>query len=175
MKTTILIITLFCSICILNSYSQPEKGTYMLGGGASTSIDFYNGYNSFNISLYPDIGYFFSDNFAMGASLPLNVNIHEGYRNFGYGITPFFRYYFGPASDIMYFVTGAVGIRGLTSKYNDSSSSSSGVTGSAGAGGTYFLNRSIGLEVILGYTYSKWNESDASSDIDLSIGFQIYF
>ena len=175
MKTIVSISILICSICILNSYSQPDKGTYMLGGGASTGINFYNGYNSFNLSLYPDIGYFFSNNIAMGAYLPLAFNSYEAYRSFNYGITPFVRYYFGPPSEIMFFVTGAFGIRGVSSKYNNTSSSSSGVSGLAGVGGTYFLNESIGIEAMLGYTYSKWSESDPSSDIDLSIGFQIYF
>jgi hypothetical protein len=175
MKTTILIITFFCSACILNSYSQPEKGTYMLGGGASTGIDFYTDNNSFHISLYPDMGYFFTDNLAIGTYLPLSITLQENYRRFGYGLTPFFRYYFGPSSDIMYFVTGAFGISAYSTKYDDTSSSSSGVTAAGGAGGTYFLNESIGLEAILQYSYNKWEEADATSDITLSIGFQIFF
>ena len=175
MKTITLIITLFCSLCILNAHSQTEKGTLMLGGGASTGIDFNDDYNVFHISLSPDIGYFFSDDLAIGAYLPLGLTSYEGYRGFNYGITPFFRYYFGQTSDIMFFVTGGFGIRGWSSKYNDTSSSSSGVIGNAGVGGTYFLNESIGIEAILGYTYSKWSESDANSDIDLGVGFQIYF
>ena len=91
MKTTTLLITLLCSLCILNAHSQTEKGTYMLGGGASTGIDINDGPNVFHIALSPDIGYFFSDDLAIGAYLPLGFTSYEGYRGFNYGITPFFR------------------------------------------------------------------------------------
>jgi hypothetical protein len=175
MKTTILTVTLIFSLCILGSYGQPENGTYMLGGSAGTGYTLTSGSNSFNISLSPNLGYFFTDNLAIGASLPLSLYIQEDYTNLNYGFGPFFRYYFGQTSAIMYFVTGSFGISGYSIKYDDTSSSSSGITGKAGVGGTYFLNESIGLEAIFGYTYSKWEESDATSNIRLSLGFQIFF
>jgi quinol-cytochrome oxidoreductase complex cytochrome b subunit len=175
MKTTILIFISVCSLCILSSYGQPEKGTYMLGGSASTGYSITSGDNAFNISLAPNLGYFFSENLAIGASLPLSLYILKDYTNLNYGFAPFFRYYFGQSSAIMYFVTGSFGISGYSQKYDDTSSSSSSITGRAGFGGTYFLNESIGLEAIFGYTYNKWKESDATSNIGLSLGFQIYF
>lgn len=175
MKTTVLIVILIYCLCILGSYGQPEKGTYMLGGGASTGYTFTSGNNPFYMSLSPNLGYFFTNNLAIGASLPLSLYIQEDYTSLNYGFAPFFRYYFGQTSAIMYFFTGSFGISGYSSKYDDTSSSSSGIAGKAGVGGTYFLNESIGLEAILGYTYSKREESDATSNIALSLGFQIFF
>ncbi len=175
MKKLILICVLFCSLCVLNSFSQTEKGNYLLGGGASASIDFSNGSNTFYLWFSPNMGYFIIDKLTIGASLPLSFNSRENSRNFNYGITPFLRYYFGQPSDIMIFVTGAFGIKGSSSKYYDTTASSSGIEGRAGVGGTYFLNESIGLEALLGYTYNKWRDSDATSAIGLSIGFQFFF
>ncbi len=175
MKTTILTVTLICFLCILDSYGQPEKGTYMLGGGASTDIEFYDGNKTFHIYLYPNLGYFFTDNLAIGTYLPLSLRLQKDYSNINYGITPFFRYYFGQTSPLMWFVTGSFGISGYSLKYDDSSSSSSAIIGKAGIGGTYFLNKSIGLETILEYTYNKPKENDATSNIGLGLGLQIFF
>ena len=175
MKKLILIVTLFCYLCVLDSFSQTEKGNYLLGGATRALIEFNNGSNTFYLWFTPNMGYFITDNLAIGASLPLSLQTQEGYRIISYGITPNLRYYFGSPSDIMIFVTGAFGIRGRSSKYNDDSSSSSGITGLAGIGGTYFLNESIGLEAILEYNFNKWDESDLTSSVVLSLGFQIYF
>ena len=64
MKTTVIIVTFIFSLCNLNSNSQPEQGTYMLGGNANTGYTFESGSNTFNISLAPNLGYFFTDNLA---------------------------------------------------------------------------------------------------------------
>jgi hypothetical protein len=175
MKTKVLTTALLCSLVLLSSYGQTEKGTWMLGGGASTGLSFQTDNNSFSLAISPDIGYFMSDNLAIGANLPISFYSQENYRSIGYGITPFIRYYFGPPSEFMFFVTGAFGVSGWSSKYDDTTNSSSAITGSAGVGGTYFLNESIGLEIILGYTYDKTKDYDPSSNIALSAGFQIYF
>ncbi len=147
----------------------------MLGGGASTDLSFQSDNNLFSVTISPDMGYFLADNLALGAGIPLLLRTEENYRYVGYGITPFIRYYFGPPSGFMFFLTGAFGISGWSSKYDDTTNSSSSITGSAGVGGTYFLNESIGLEAILGYTYNKIKDYDPTSDISLSLGFQIYF
>ncbi|UCH13175.1 MAG: outer membrane beta-barrel protein [Bacteroidales bacterium] len=175
MKKLIFICVLFCSLCVLKAFNQTEKGNYLLGGGASASINFSNGSNTFYFALSPNMGYFIIDKLTIGASLPLSLFAREGNTTINYGITPNLRYYFGPPSDIMIFVTGAFGVKGSSTKFNDSSDSSSGIRGSAGIGGTYFLNESIGLEAILGYNFEKWAESDLNSAVVLSLGFQIYF
>jgi hypothetical protein len=175
MKTKVLTTALLCSLFLLSSYGQTEKGTWMLGGEASTDLSFQSNNNSFSVAISPGMGYFLADNLALGSGIPLLLITGENYRYIGYGITPFIRYYFGPPSEFMFFVTGAFGISGWSSKYDDTTNSSSAITGSAGVGGTYFLNESIGLEIILGYTYDKTKDYDPSSNIALSAGFQIYF
>jgi hypothetical protein len=175
MKTKVLIIALLSSLCLFGLYGQTEQGTWILGGGASTDLTFESDNNSFGIYVSPDIGYFVSDNLAVGSGIPLLLSTEENYRYIAYGISPFIRYYFGPPSELMFFVTGSFGINGRSSKYDDTTNSSSSITGRAGVGCTYFLNESIGLETILGYTYYKPKDYDPTSEISLSIGFQIYF
>jgi hypothetical protein len=175
MKTKVLTIALLSSLCLFGLYGQTEQGTWMLGGGASTGYHFQSDNNYFSIYLSPDMGYFLAENLVAGASIPLSLTIEEDYRSIGYGITPFIRYYFGPPSELMFFVTGSFGIDGWSSKYDDTTNSSTSITGNAGVGCTYFLNESIGLETILGYTYYKPKDYDPTSNISLSLGFQIYF
>ncbi len=174
MKTKALTIALLCSV-LLSSYGQTEKGTWMLGGGASTGMHFLADNNYFTISIHPAMGYFLADNLAAGASIPLSFLTEEDYRSISYGITPFIRYYFGPPSEFMFFIKGAFGIDGWSMIYDDTTESRTSITGSAGIGGTFFLNESIGLETILGYTYNKYTDYDPTSDISLSLGFRIYF
>ena len=173
MKKLILIYVLFCSLCVLNSHSQTEKGTYMLGGTGTTGFSFSEGHTSFRLYLTPGFGYFLSDNFVTGARIYLYLNTFEGHTYLNYGITPFARYYFGQGSKIRYFVTGAFGVEGSSSSNGDSSDTN--ITGNAGVGGVYFLNKSIGLETSLTYHYYRHDESYHSSLIMLSFGFQIYF
>jgi hypothetical protein len=178
MKTKVLTIALLCSLFLLSSlssYGQTEEGTWMLGGSASTGLYFQTDNNYFSLGISPSMGYFLADNLAAGASIPLSFLTEEDYRSIGYGITPFVRYYFGPPSEFMFFVTGSFGIQGWSNKYDDTTNSSSSITGRAGVGGSYFLNESIGLEIILGYSYSKTKDLDPTSNIALRLGFQIYF
>ena len=175
MRTKALTITLLFALCALSSYGQTEQGTWMLGGNASTDLTFESDNNSFGIIVSPGIGYFLSDNLAVGSGIPLILNTEENYRYIGYGISPFIRYYIGPPSAFMFFVTGSFGIDGWSMKYDDTTESGTKITGGAGVGCTYFLNESIGLEAILGYTYCKHKDYDPTSEISLSLGFRIYF
>lgn len=175
MKKLILICVLFCSLCVLNSFSQTEKGTYLLGGGFSTSFIFYEGSNSLVVYLTPGIGYFLSNNFVLGGNLFTIFAVDEDSKVLTYDIAPFVRYYFGQGSKTKYFVTGALGLGGST--WFDDNSSGISITGNTGVGGVYFLNKSIGLETTLKYEYSKRDISEpySSSSIMLGFGFQIYF
>src|SRR5688572_13167290 len=80
---------LFAAIlATLNCYSQTEKGKYMIGGrfnfsgNNSSSVDSLRqfDYKSYGIQIYPNVGYFVKDNFAIGLSL--NIGFSGGEQNY---------------------------------------------------------------------------------------------
>ena len=109
---------LFAAILVtLNSYSQTEKGKYMIGGRFnfsgynSSSVDSLNQFDSKSngVQIYPNVGYFIKDNVAIGVSLnigfsggdqnssssnytPVLLETHE-YSSINYGAGIFGRYY----------------------------------------------------------------------------------
>jgi len=70
-----------------SGYSQIEKKTLLLGG--YTDIQLSTDNSNFHLILNPNIGYFVSDKFCIGISLPIGF-IND---NFYWGMTPFGRYY----------------------------------------------------------------------------------
>jgi hypothetical protein len=88
----------------LVSNAQISKGNWMMGGGASFSHNKNTSYGSTTEStvfaVAPNVGYFFIDKLAVGASGRLsflfakNDNSTHDPNNFTYGIGPFARYYF---------------------------------------------------------------------------------
>jgi hypothetical protein len=169
-----LIATLLLGIC---SNAQIVKGNWMMGGSAS----FYNskntagdtGNSSTGFSLSPKVGYFVIDKLAIGTLGQFsydftNENTKSGY---SYTVAPFVRYYFlekekpiNIFSEVSYDILRASNTNYKTDNLN------------LKAGGVFFLNSSIGLEVALNYFKQK-NTGDYPSQIRiiyLSVGFQIH-
>jgi opacity protein-like surface antigen len=83
MKTHLVCLTAL--FCVLNTYSQTNKGSIMLGGSVgynsstnkttnsvSSSSDRSNSYRT--VSFNPSIGYFIMNNFVVGLNIDLNQN-----------------------------------------------------------------------------------------------------
>ena len=97
------------TLCISTAgYSQFTKGKILAGGSFNVDLNtnkYKNGgtttkgANSTSIGFYPQIGYFFMDNFAAGAGLSLGTSSSKsGSNKYTYTSTyfsPFARYYFG--------------------------------------------------------------------------------
>jgi len=174
MKTKIIVSVLVCSLFLIKTYSQTESGTLLLGGGASTALNFGGG-TTFNIGISPDIGYFVEDNIAIGARVPLSLAAGEDYRMISYGITPFVRYYFDQMDDMLIFITANIGIDGMSTKIGGVSDSNTGFIGGAGIGVAHMLTKNIGIEGIFGYSFMKYKDVDLRSRLGIDAGFQIYY
>ena len=149
-----------------------QKGNWMVGGSIGSLGYSFEG-ESFNININPRAGYFVSDGIVVGASLNGGLITASDEDNvWTYGISPFIRYYFpeGSSSTGRFFGQGEVGIAG--SSVGDDVSTAFGV----GLGYAHFITRTVALEAIAGYNYSKANNSNASahSGIGINVGFQIY-
>lgn len=181
------------------SFSQFKKGTRM--PGATVGSIFYNngntdisfpaptqGYsyktNSFGLSLTPSMGWFISDNTAIGASLNLNPSGTKStyefngvtYKKdesttFNFGIGGFARNYFGNNSSFIPFgqISLNLGISTLSTEgffyggsgsgaykdaYDGKSSGGFFTNASLALGLTKMLNEHTGLDIFAGYNFS---------------------
>lgn len=150
------------------------KGNWMVGGSIG-SLGYSFEAESFNINLEPRVGYFVADNFAIGLEAQLGFQSVKGEDNdniWRYGISPFARYYFneGSSSTGRFFGQGNLGIAGGNAGID--TSFAFGVN----AGYVHFVTRTVGLEAMVGYNYSKSTTASAvkQSGLGASVGFQIY-
>lgn len=158
------------------SNAQISKGNWMMGGAASfshnkrTDATDTSELTSFDVA--PNVGYFFIDKLAVGASGLFRYTFESDNNNFNYGIGPFVRYYFlekekplNIFSEVSYGFEKTNMVNSKIENFN------------VKAGAVYFLNSSVGLEVALNYLSQKYNNdfSDGTNkSIFLGVGFQIH-
>lgn len=188
-KTTLITALLLGSMTIANAQSGKlvetpklsekvgttpiKKGNWIVGGAiGSTGYSFED--KSFNINFSPRAGYFISDGIAIGLELGTGLTTHKGTKNdWNYKVMPFARYYFpeGASETGRFFGQGGVGISGT-----DGATSDTSFAFAVNAGYSHFVSRSVALEAIVGYNYSKSNQANATAQngLGLSLGFQIF-
>lgn len=105
MKYLALIFLLSLSCNLFSQIEKPiRKGNVLLGGHISANFtsDKIDG-NDFNdkyifLSISPNVGYFISDNLAIGITLPINYDWGKNYSgiasSYGIGLGPYMKYYF---------------------------------------------------------------------------------
>jgi len=185
MKKTILLI-LISFIFYNNANSQITKNNWMVGGNGSFvfSKASSGGSNSktVNLSLAPDIGYFFVDKFAGGVRLTFN-RVHIKYRpsnNFStfknYSIGPFVRYYLldvDRQSNIL--IEGSYQFGNDKVETTNSTSNNSTNIISFSAGPVIYFNGSVGIEFLLNYSSTGTKGYKGRGDsFGVSIGLQIH-
>lgn len=127
----------------------------------------------------PQAGYFFTKNFSAGIRLPMQFKSTE----YGFDLHPFFRYYFSVSGKLVPFVEANLGYgwRYVSDVSNDYSVTQ-GIRTGARAGGAYFLNPNVSLDVFLYYQYQKGNTvypngktgTTANQYLGVGFGFQVY-
>ncbi|MFG6685084.1 hypothetical protein ACGK9U_00770 [Mariniflexile sp. HNIBRBA6329] len=177
MKTlTLFFLIVFTTVLTVNA--QITEGNWMVGGDASFYNSKIKGENeeslgsSNGIRLYPNIGYFFIDQFAGGLNANFNYGKPSGgLSNVGFGLGPFVRYYFlNPEKRINVFADA---------NYNYYYSKTKGFPVSNGsnyrfkAGPVIYFNSSVGLELTLDYSSTKF-DTYTSNDFRFALGLQIH-
>ena len=162
MKKNISLIVLLLTFSF-NSFSQIEKNTLMIWGSASFDNQHTKSTNNTSTSLKinPQFGFFFADNFAVGAVFGIN--------NFGsvksWSASPFVRYY------LKYLFTEvSYGLKRET--IGDFSDNSSVLKGSIGY--AVFLNDNVALEPSLYYSQNFAGGKTYGSNYGIQLGLQIY-
>ncbi len=150
-----------------------RQGNWMVGGSLGSIGYSFEG-ESFNININPRAGYFVSDGVAIGLSLRGGFQSYPGdtQNDWNYGIAPFVRYFFpeGSSSTGRFFGQADVGIAGARG------GSDVDFAAGVGLGYAHFITRSVALEAILGYNYTKAGaaNSTAQNGLGVNLGFQIY-
>lgn len=192
-----LFLTIFLFIFfILEANAQLDKNTWLVGGTGnfySSKRDYAsfispstNGYSKeLTLTLSPNIGYFVSDNLAIGLRPFFSWSKGEFYPNDPlysggtsnskrYGIGPFGRYYFlnkEKPFNILGDLSYQIGIldQGAKGKLSNFSFL---------AGPVIYFNTSVGLEFLIGYSTQKEElktvNKNSSSGFAINIGFQIH-
>jgi len=215
-RTFFLTILSFCYGSLLFAQSVTASGNFMMGGTlgfstASSSVEINNSGNSisnegsratqFNIS--PRVGYFVSDNFALGIGMDYTLNEieepvdltdpnteYESEYDSDLLFGPFARYYIPVGVDKAFFLQANFGLGSSQDQIRigeDPQTVSNDVFAiSAGPGFTIYSTDAIGIEAILKYNWARSNaqynfqgESNETTtytnQLDFSIGFQVYF
>ena len=149
------------------------RGSFFIGGsGVGFSTSPSDGESNFGLN--PNIGYFVSDQWAVGASLILSAFRSElGNQTFStttLGFSPFARYYFGTAQRFNPFGTIGLDLVQRTSKSNGDGNTDSRNGINFGIGADLFLTPYLALEGIL-----NWQRVfDNSSTLSLQVGVQYF-
>jgi hypothetical protein len=173
---------LICLLLALISNAQITKGNWMVGG----SGNFTNYKSTFNnnnteitqtgsgLNILPNLGYFITDNVALGAVLSFSFSNPSGENNnsHSYGVSPFVRYYIRKSDKMINpFLQTSYGFYEGKSDFGGANKT----TGYTIKGGSaIFFNSSVALELSLSYDSSKFNSDVKSNNFTVGIGFQIH-
>lgn len=143
----------------------------LIGGTAAFDIQFEEPDNIVAIQVSPELGFFVADNLVVGGALSIGTTKIGDYSLTSYGIAPFGRYYFGTGMTRI-FIHGQFGVAGLRYEDGGGKETASNTALLVGPGVSFFLNKHVAIEGVLGYT-KQFGDLD-TSDIGLRIGVQAY-
>lgn len=70
-----------------------QKGNWLVGASLGSIGQNFRS-KTFTLDINPRLGYFISNNVAVGTEFQLGLQLYKGGEYFNYGFTPFIRYYF---------------------------------------------------------------------------------
>ncbi|CAN5369439.1 hypothetical protein BH23BAC2_BH23BAC2_20450 [soil metagenome] len=161
----------------LTAHAQITKGNWLVGGDASfnsTTVHDSDGNETgkaHGIRIYPNIGHFFFDKFAVGLTPSFNYgNTKNGPSSVGYSIGPFARYYFLKPENLINLFADAnfIYFSSKTKGFSSTNNSSYRIK----AGPVLYFNSSVALEFTIGYNSAKF--STTTNTLELGFGFQIH-
>lgn len=164
-----IIVTIVLAGIFITVNAQTEQHNWLVGG----RVDLNTGENSTHIGFSPGVGYFVIDNFAIGGNFLIDYNKSGDVKATDFGVGPFFRYYFtkGMVKPLLH-----ASVSYLSSKYKSPafSTTNNGSNILAAGGVALFLNENVAVEILAGYSHTKYKDFDGSGGFNLGIGFQVY-
>jgi outer membrane protein len=159
----------FLSVLLITVNAQTEKGDWLVGG----RIDINTGDNSTHIGINPNGGYFVIRNVAVGGNLMIDYSKTGDGKVTDIGIGPFARYYFGNAKARPLLQAG-ISFISSQAKGPGFSNTNSGSNIFLGGGVAIFINDNATIEILTGYSNTKYKGFKGSGGFNLGIGFQVY-
>jgi hypothetical protein len=149
--------------------SQTQEGGFMVGG----NIELNTAKNDSKIALTPSVGYFISNNFALGINGNLDYTKIEKSKITTWGVGPFARYYIG-SLNFRPFAHADVSFQANKNRNNLETTKYNSKQYFLGAGLAVFLNRNVAVETLMGYRHTTIHNSNSNGGFNLRIGFQVY-
>ena len=167
MKKIIAIIFLIGVVYTVNA--QTEQGDWLVGG----RIDLNTAKNSSQFRFNPNAGVFVINNLAVGGNFAIDYAKSGDVKTTSFGIGPFARYYFTTSNAKPLIHTS---FNYISSKIKGPSTSitNNGFSFVAAGGLALFMNENVALEILAGYSHTKYKDFDGSGGFSLGIGFQVY-
>lgn len=177
---------------------QISRRNWLMGGTGLFNSHTYTDYlgnrswKDSNIQLQPNIGYFFADRVAGGVKLNLaffrTKVFSESYnlqKNNSYGIGPFVRYYILRSEDRLNFLIEGSYQYQLERSGGVSADNSTPVpiaitqysknTFAIAGGPVIFVNTSVGLELLAGYSFTNYVQNKTSAkSFYMGLGLQVH-
>jgi hypothetical protein len=139
--------------------AQTEKGKFIVGGAVGLNSTKVDGADKadFRFNVVPSVGYFVSDNFAVGTGVGYNYNkqVSEGSLTESFEVAPFGRYYVGLSDQFKFF--GQLSVPMQFGNYKDVDETTGDVGNKLGTstqigvklspGFAFFPTKKIGIEV----------------------------
>ncbi len=163
------------------SLSIFKSGKIFVGGSiASLQADLNQNSESFTLAFSPRIGWFISEKWALGATLPISYTSTNFFDGFTAGLLPMARYYpQNTSGPLQWFLTVEGGLQYVSNQFDDAlvnnpdfDSNDWLTTFNAGIGLNVFLTEHAALEGVLSYSY---DENFALPPVVRRIGFEIGF
>lgn len=144
-----------------------NAGAWMVGGLAGFESSKADGDDDATntILINPNIGYFVIDNLGIGLNLGFANVSHGDFSSTGLGVGPYARYY------VFQGLFPQVGIMYNSTKFEDEDAVTS-TDINLGVGYSFFLNNSVAVEPMLGYTIGGGD--DKTNTFGLMIGVQAF-
>lgn len=151
------------------TYGQTEKGDWIVGG----RVDLNTGENSSQIRFNPGAGVFVVNNLALGGNFAIEYAKSGDVKTTNFGLGPFARYYF-TTSNARPLVHTAFNYISSKVKGPNTSITNNGTNFLAAGGVAVFINTNVALEILAGYSHTKFKDFEGSGGFNLGIGFQVY-
>ncbi len=187
----------FLMLCIM-SYSQTEKGTFLVSG--RTSLEFVRSVTNFSYDgqsvpeanmdinsfrLYSGLGYFVANNLAAGLSF--NYSLSTSFPSSGEKVKagelilmPTLMYYIPLESSVRPFIQAGAGYANATEEAGGEKQFFSGIGYGAGAGVAWFVNEKISIDLGIQWAATKMKYSEdtdvklSGSSLGAAIGISLY-
>lgn len=149
--------------------AQTEKGDWLVGG----RVDLSTGETSSRFGFNPNAGTFIINNLAIGGNFAFDYSKSGDVKTTIFGVGPFARYYFTTANTKPLLHTS---FNYISRKVKGPSTSitNNGFNFIAVGGVALFMNQNVALEILAGYSHTKYKDFDGSGGFSLGIGFQVY-